>query len=99
MILPKIELSGLYNQIDFKKFTWELSSAIVTTVIPVYICPSDGLASKPIFTDRYGPGPTSGDDPNPAMGLWYTASMGPTAVDGPTFNCRLPPRHANFPGR
>ena len=75
MILPQLEQQGLYNQIDFKKFTKDLPATVVTTVVPAYVCPSDA-GSGAVLDDRYG-----ADNPNPAAGLWYTGSMGPTQAD------------------
>ena len=76
MILPQLEQSGLYGQIDFKKYTKDLPPTVVTTVISAYVCPSDA-GDSPVLNDRF-----DRDNPNPATGLWYTGSMGPTAVDG-----------------
>ena len=76
MILPELEQQGLYDQIDFTLYTSQLKTEIVETVIPMYVCPSDADAGSPVLNDRYAIG-----NPNPAMGLWYTGSMGPTIPD------------------
>jgi prepilin-type N-terminal cleavage/methylation domain-containing protein/prepilin-type processing-associated H-X9-DG protein len=79
MILPYIEMQGLYGQIDFNKHVAELPVEIVTTVISTYACPSDTLPSV-ILSDRWGD-PNYKHNPPVAMGLWYPVSMGPTHPD------------------
>ncbi len=74
MILPQLEQIGLYNQIDFNKHMQDQPAAIVQTPIGVYACPSDG--GELILDGRF-----DRDNPPKAMGLWYTASMGPTVPD------------------
>lgn len=78
MVMPYIELTGLYERIlaENTKVAW-LSKQVVTTVLPVYGCPSDGGDSY-ILSDRL---PNDDQDAPVAMGLWYAASMGPTEID------------------
>ena len=58
-----------------------LPAEIVSTVIPAYACPSDRDPTNPILADRTSlNGAFNPEDP--AMGLWYTASMGPTHPGG-----------------
>jgi prepilin-type N-terminal cleavage/methylation domain-containing protein len=83
MILPFFEEQTLYDQFDWRGHIKDARHReLVQSVIPTYICPSSPRASSPIFDDRF-----TRDNPNPAMGLWYTASMGPTTPD----NCALCP--------
>ncbi len=60
----------------------------VTTVVRVYICPSDPLSSRPILSKRANSSenPVGGIyNPSPSLGLWYPASMGPTIPDACPF--------------
>ena len=58
-----------------------LPAEIVSTVIPAYACPSDRDPTNPILADRTSlNGAFNPEDP--AMGLWYAASMGPTHPGG-----------------
>lgn len=75
MILPQMEQQNLHSAIDFKKHVQDLPAAIVQTIIPMYICPSDGHAGNAVLDKRFSHNPTK------AMGLWYTACMGPTSPD------------------
>ena len=79
MILPYLELTGLYDQIDFNKHVTELPANVVQTVIPVYACPTD-VSPSVILDGRFD---TYGYNPSVAMGLWYAGSLGPTEIDGP----------------
>jgi prepilin-type processing-associated H-X9-DG protein len=59
---------------------------VENTIIQSLICPSDGSANSPFFTDRWGTtglagGSFSSAATQRAQGLWYTASMGPTIPD------------------
>jgi prepilin-type N-terminal cleavage/methylation domain-containing protein/prepilin-type processing-associated H-X9-DG protein len=80
LILAFLEEQTLSDRIDFKKHMQQQSPTVLTTIISTYMCPSDASGSDAILTDRY-----SGHNPNPAMGLWYTASMGPTIPDSCVF--------------
>lgn len=77
MILPQLEQQNLHSAIDFKVHTQDLPVAILTTVIPMYSCPSDGGGGQNLILDKR----FSAHNPPRAMGLWYTASMGPTSPD------------------
>ncbi len=79
MILPFMEMAGLYEQIDFNKHVYELPFEVVTTTISTYACPSDNSPSV-ILDDRWGD-PAYKHNPPVAMGLWYPVSMGPTHPD------------------
>jgi prepilin-type N-terminal cleavage/methylation domain-containing protein/prepilin-type processing-associated H-X9-DG protein len=87
-ILPELEQQAVYDQIDFRV---QLSDAVnrnaVTTRIDAAICPSDPMAADPIFKDRTCASPIY--NPNPGLGLWYPASIGPTHVDSCAF-CPYP---------
>ncbi len=85
MILPQLEQMGLYNQINFNMHMKDQSAQVVTTVVPVYVCPSDSSASNAVLDGRF-----ARDNPSPAAGLWYTGSMGPTAADGPSESNQCP---------
>jgi prepilin-type processing-associated H-X9-DG protein len=77
MILPFLEEQSLYDAFDWTGHIKDAKHALLfQTVIPPYICPSGGRAGNPIFDDRF-----ERDNPNPALGLWYTACMGPTMPD------------------
>jgi prepilin-type N-terminal cleavage/methylation domain-containing protein/prepilin-type processing-associated H-X9-DG protein len=94
MIMPFIELNSLYDRIRAEKTKVSLlSKGIVTTVLPVYQCPSDGSES-PILKDRL---PNNDQDAPIAMGLWYAASMGPTQIDEcPALCPNKTPSQSNF---
>jgi prepilin-type N-terminal cleavage/methylation domain-containing protein/prepilin-type processing-associated H-X9-DG protein len=93
MIMPYIELSGLYDKIRAENTKVSLlSAAVVKTVIPAYLCPSDS-GDSPILTDRL---PNADQDAPIAMGLWYAASMGPTHIDEcPSFCPNSTPSQSN----
>jgi prepilin-type N-terminal cleavage/methylation domain-containing protein len=85
-VLPFLEAGNLSDKLDFTKFMNDATqngsgvsnnSLTTTTVLELFICPSDPLASSPILTDRR----QSGHNPNPCQGLWYKGSMGPTIPD------------------
>ena len=80
LILAFLEEQSISDQIDFKKHMQQQNPTVLTTVISTYMCPSDASAGDAILSDRY-----SAHNPNPAMGLWYTGSMGPTSTDPCTF--------------
>ena len=75
-ILPQLEQQPLYDQFNFNAPMTTGNTSSVQTVVPAFVCPTDPLSAKPILTDRYGG--TGNNNPNPALGLWYAASMGPT---------------------
>ena len=79
LILPFIEEQGLYDQFDFTVTIRHANNAqVVQQVVSSYVCPSATGASQPIFSDRADAG---GNNPNPALGLFYPVSMGPTEPD------------------
>ena len=76
LILPYIDQLNVYKALDLRKAIWDPANVpAVQTVIPVYICPSDGVASKALLGGRIQTGECN---PGPSMGLWYPGSMGPT---------------------
>jgi prepilin-type N-terminal cleavage/methylation domain-containing protein len=78
MILPYIEMTGLYGQIDFNLHVKSLPTAVAETPISAYVCPSDSSPSV-ILDNRFSP-----HNPAVAMGLWYAGSLGPTEIDSVT---------------
>jgi len=76
MILPFIDQQKLHDRIDFKKHMQDQPEDVVTTIIPPYICPTDGNAGNAVLDGRF-----VRDNPPRAMGLWYPVSMGPTHPD------------------
>ena len=82
-ILPFIEEQAIYDLFDFTKRFVDAENAIATqTIVNVYVCPSAQGASNPILDDRRDAG---GNNPNPALGLFYPVSMGPTEPDACDF--------------
>ena len=74
---PYLEEQALFDAFDFTRpFNQgpENLNACQQTV-PTFICPSGTRASAPLFTDRFPHNPTT------AVGIWYTACMGPTMPD------------------
>jgi prepilin-type N-terminal cleavage/methylation domain-containing protein/prepilin-type processing-associated H-X9-DG protein len=91
MILPQLEQQNLHSAIDFNKHTQDLPANIVQSIVPFYVCPSDGNASNAVLDKRFSHNPTK------AMGLWYTACMGPTTPDQcPFCNGGAPPSPGNY---
>jgi prepilin-type N-terminal cleavage/methylation domain-containing protein/prepilin-type processing-associated H-X9-DG protein len=78
LILPYIEMAGLYSQIDFTKHVLQLPTTVLQTPIPTYACPTDSLPSL-ILDKRF-----AAHNPAVAMGLWYAGSLGPTEIDSGT---------------
>ncbi len=91
MILPFLELQPLYDAIDFNIHHQDLPEDVVKTAIPVYTCPSDAAGADAILEGRF-----ARDNPPVAMGLWYTASMGPTHPDSCLFCPDPTPRSDNW---
>lgn len=78
-ILPFLEQTALYESFDFTQLIRSRENALaVQQVVQSYVCPEAESASEPIFEDRADAG---GNNPNPALGLYYPASMGPTHPD------------------
>ncbi|MEZ6072102.1 MAG: DUF1559 domain-containing protein [Pirellulales bacterium] len=97
MLLPFVEQQAVYDQFDFSVHMGHPNNAkIVTEVVPVFICPGaaygsgEGGSRGPIFDNR---GDAGFDNPNPAHGLWYPVSMGPTHND----NCVFCPEAKSSP--
>jgi prepilin-type N-terminal cleavage/methylation domain-containing protein len=89
LVLPFMEQGAVADRIDLKKpFSNGVNYDFVKSlVLPVFICPSDPLASSPILSQRRA----SGDNPETCQGLWYKASMGPTVPDNCNFITGLLP--------
>lgn len=82
-ILPFVEEQGTYDLFDFTQTLRSPSNSIATQqLVNIYVCPSAEGASNPIFADRADAG---GNNPNPALGLFYPVSMGPTEPDACDF--------------
>ena len=78
-ILPFIEEQALYDLFDFTKRLNDPANAAATQqIVNVFVCPSATGAANPVFSDRADAG---GNNPNPALGLFYPVSMGPTEPD------------------
>jgi len=86
-LLPYLEEQNLDSAIDPQKHMRKQSPWLYTTVVPVYICPSDERASNPILEDRFFHNPPIG------QGMWYPVSMGPTE----TGRCPFCPEPKNRP--
>lgn len=102
-ILPYIEQNAVYNALNLTKPIYDVANQkAVTSVIAVYICPTDPEARKPVLPNRGdSPSPApglSGGLTNPAvsMGLWYPACMGPTQPDGCPFCSDPNPSSTNY---
>ncbi len=91
MILPYLEQQALYDAIDFNLHHKNLPEHIVKTPIPVYACPSDAGGADAILEGRF-----ARDNPPVAMGLWYTASIGPTHPDQCLFCPDQTPKSDNW---
>jgi hypothetical protein len=76
MIFPFIELKALYDSMDHNGFLHSRTPVNVAAAqnnkLPIWICPSDPDASRPIMPHL--PNETI----SPAHSLWYPGSMGPT---------------------
>ncbi len=90
MLLPYLEQTALYNQINFKGNLKDAAHAtVVKTVIPAFMCPADPESGRPIM-ERYSHNAT------PEMALWYPASMGPIHMDSCPFSPDPTPSQGNF---
>ena len=78
-ILPYLEEQATFDLFDFDVHMIHPNNKLaVNKVVSVFVCPGDPDATHPIKSN----GSASGtDNPNPGMGLWYPASMGPTKPD------------------
>ena len=78
-LLPYIEEQAIYDRWDFSVQNYVYpNTELVQILVSAYICPSAERAGEPVFDDRKSGG---FENPNPALGLWYPVSMGPTAYD------------------
>ena len=78
-ILPFVEEQGIYDLFDFTRtMRHRANEAATQTIVQIYVCPGATGAANPIFSDRADAG---GNNPNPALGLFYPVSMGPTEPD------------------
>jgi prepilin-type N-terminal cleavage/methylation domain-containing protein/prepilin-type processing-associated H-X9-DG protein len=87
LILPFMEQQALYNRFD-KTVTMNdrrnsqqnafQPDPPVRHIVGNYVCPSAESAGQPVFDRRNDAG---GFNPEPALGLYYAASMGPTEPD------------------
>ena len=78
-ILPFVEEQAAYDLFNFRETLRSPANAVATQqLVSIYVCPSAEGASNPIFADRADAG---GNNPNPALGLFYPVSMGPTEPD------------------
>jgi len=88
-IFPFLEENSLHDQFDWTGNLRDAKhSELVKTPVSIFICPSGSRASNPVFADRF-----AAHNVNPAAGLWYTASMGPTIPD----RCTLCPSNLQTP--
>jgi prepilin-type N-terminal cleavage/methylation domain-containing protein/prepilin-type processing-associated H-X9-DG protein len=79
LILPYIEETALFDRFDKSvEMRHANNRQLVQLIISTYICPSAQSAAQPIFDNRRDLGNTN---PNPALGLYYPVSMGPTEPD------------------
>ncbi len=78
-ILPYMEEQNLYDQFDFTVLLKAPPNSLAArNIVSGYICPAAESADQPIFSDRADVG---GNNPNPALGLYYPVSIGPTEPD------------------
>jgi prepilin-type N-terminal cleavage/methylation domain-containing protein/prepilin-type processing-associated H-X9-DG protein len=96
MIFPFIELGNLYDSIDFsiRLVDSAANTTLGDTVLSRLICPSDQLASSPIFNNRcsiYSGNPATGGCRG--HGQWYAASLGPAPLPGRN-TCNVCPTNA-----
>jgi prepilin-type N-terminal cleavage/methylation domain-containing protein len=81
-ILPQIEQQNLFQMFDFNvAMNHANNTAAVTTVVKIFICPSDPKSYKPVLPNRW----PDAECPTTCMGLWYPACMGPTHPDACPF--------------
>ena len=84
LILPYMEEQALYDRFNKKvEMRHPDNAPWVQHVVGTYVCPTGVGGGRiggegPVFTDRRDAG---GFNPNPALGLYYPVSMGPTEPD------------------
>jgi prepilin-type N-terminal cleavage/methylation domain-containing protein/prepilin-type processing-associated H-X9-DG protein len=104
LMLPYLEQQAAYDRFDFNQPMHSRRSpnedAAASTELPVYTCPTDERSTEPILQQGRGESRAiaGGGTNNPikSQGLWYTASLGPTAPDAcgfcpepaPSYCCR-----------
>lgn len=102
-ILPGLEQQPLYDSFDRTVPISDAKNAkAVEAVVRVFVCPTDPQSSSPVLDNRtYG----AWWNPAKALGLWYPASIGPTAPDFCRFGTDTTPsltnptcKHCNFGG-
>ena len=77
-ILPQIEQMPLYQKFDFNvAMSHANNTQAITTVVKVFVCPTDPQSRNPIMTNRW----LDAGNAATCMGLWYPACMGPTQPD------------------
>jgi prepilin-type N-terminal cleavage/methylation domain-containing protein/prepilin-type processing-associated H-X9-DG protein len=95
-IFPQLEQQNVYDALDFAKKVGDTSTSaarpisnlqLSLTVMPGLVCPSDPLASNPIFGNRCA----FSDNTSLGHGQWYAGSLGPTHARG---RCQLCPTNA-----
>ena len=75
-ILPQLEQQNAYDQFDFSKHVTDpANQTAVSTVIDIFICPTDPGGREPL--GKATP-PQPHNNPANCMRIWYTVSMGPT---------------------
>ena len=86
--MPQLDQDPVFNRYNPGKAPYDpANQAAVTSLMTVFVCPSDPESHSPILPNRGdSPSPApglSGGLTNPAtsMGLWYPACMGPTQPD------------------
>ncbi len=86
-IFPYMELNTVYKSIDLKlPLSDPVNAPAAETVLSAFACPSDPRSSKPVLENRGNSAAFGGIwNPVKSMGLWYPASIGPTAPDGCPF--------------
>jgi prepilin-type N-terminal cleavage/methylation domain-containing protein/prepilin-type processing-associated H-X9-DG protein len=83
LILPYMEQQQLFERFDKKvKMNHANNRQWVQQVVNNYVCPTAPSAQQPVFDIRTDAG---GHNPQPALGLYYAVSMGPTEPDGCDF--------------
>jgi type II secretory pathway pseudopilin PulG len=92
LVLPYMEQGAVTNRLNLNQpFASGANYQVVRSVtLPVFICPSDPVASSPILSQRRA----SGDNPETCQGLWYKTSMGPTIPDRCDFITGMTPQLA-----
>jgi len=97
-IFPQLEQQNIYDALDFTNKAGDTSTsatrpisnlALSLKVMPGLVCPSDPLASNPIFGNRCN----ISNGTSLGHGQWYAGSLGPTHVRE---NCPLCPTNSTW---